>query len=306
MTTEQLPDANAGGTPAPSPSPSPSPAPSPSPSPSPAPSPSPTPTESDPQSGASGSSDETPLAGESGIEFKIPDAYKDKSWASKITSEEDLYKQLDTLDSLKGKKYLAPDPATATEQEIEAYKAATRPQDISVYQFEEGTPAPTKEKYGSILHKHGITAFQGNEIIKDVVAIDKEIEQQMYDPDVMKAELKKSFGDEWEKESGETAKIAASYLKDPKDRELFQKIPNPLVGLFYRMANGIIKSYGATENPDNGGGNVRTVENVDAEISRVRNQILDLKKRPHEQAEKDKLQGELDGYYRTKAQQGKQ
>jgi len=30
-------------------------------------------------------------------DFKVPDAYKDKPWANKIKTEEDLYKQIDNL-----------------------------------------------------------------------------------------------------------------------------------------------------------------------------------------------------------------
>lgn len=67
-------------------------------------------------------------------DFAIPEAYKDKPWASKVKSHDDLWKQLENTQSLIGKKAIAPDFKTATPQEIEDYYSQMRPADKAEFQ----------------------------------------------------------------------------------------------------------------------------------------------------------------------------
>jgi len=130
-------------------------------------------------------------------QFKIPDTYKDKPWASKIKTEDDLYKQIDTLDSLKGKKNIIPDFTKSTPEEIEEYLKTSRPKDKAEYQFDEGVDPQLKEGFTEILYKNGITAYQANQLIKDYNQMEAAKKVELYDKDAFMKKAEEKFGKDY-------------------------------------------------------------------------------------------------------------
>lgn len=232
--------------------------------------------------------------------FKVPDAYKDKPWAAKIKTEEDLFKQIDTLDALKGKKQVVPDFKTATPAEIEQYYAQTRPENKDAYQFGENTDPALKGTIADSMFKNGISATQANAIIKDYQAAEAKAVEGMFSAEGMNAELEKAFGAEWKEVGGLTARILKQNL-NAGDAAMMDKLPNQFLGLVYRMANNLIKGYGIKESGAHteAGAGAQQPADVAAVRADLLKQLLDLQKRPHTAEEKQALIDKRNATYET-------
>jgi hypothetical protein len=233
--------------------------------------------------------------------YKIPDAWKDKPWASKIKSEEDLYKQIDTLDALKGKKSIVPDFKTAPKEEIEAYLAGLRPADKSEYAFgEEGTFDP--EFVGSVsdmLYEAGVSSYQANNvIIPKYQALERARMEAATSADGFKDVMVKSFGEKYDGVVQAVVKEHKQHLT-PEDQGILDTIPNEYLGVVYRLTENMRKAYGVQEKGDahlNKGGAVQTTD-INAVRSDLRQKIAALETRPHTVQEKQKLVDELQATY---------
>lgn len=244
-----------------------------SPSPTPAPSPAPTP-------------------------YTIPEAYKEKPWASTIKSEEDLWKQLDGAQGLIGKKFLVPDFDKATPKEIEDYFAQGRPKDENAYTFSEETGDEEKKFYSGVFSKYGLHPFVANQIIKDVQAQQKAQFEGMFDADTYKAEMEKSFGSSYEKATGAITKILDGNL-NKEDKALLEKLPNSMLALVYRAVDNITKAYGVSETSAAAGkGAAPSQEDKMALRKDIRKQITELSKNPwHTVEQKNELLKKLEATY---------
>lgn len=279
-------DTGGSGTPAAA-APAPSPTTTPAPTPAPAPAPSP----------ATPAPAATPTPTPEGT-YQIPEAYKDKPWAAKIKSADDLWKQLDNTQALIGKKTVAPDFKTATANEIEAYYATTRPASADEYQFAETTDPALKTAIGSALMKNGVTAHQANAVIKEFQAAEAESVKQLFTPEGMNAELEKSFGADWKTLGGTTAKTLKANLS-ADDAAMMDKLPNPFLGLVYRMAANLIKNYGITETGAHtgAGSGAPTGTDVTAVRASIRSELQALTTKPHTADQKQVLIDKLNATY---------
>jgi hypothetical protein len=180
-------------------------------------------------------------------QFTIPDAYKDKPWASKVKSEDDLWKQIENAQAVIGKKTIAsPDFTTATPAEIEDFYKQSRPQDKSAYAFDDEIAPETKEFYGELLYKNGISEHQGNEIIKQFREMEKAQLDKMFSPDNFKAELEKSFGKDYKEPAAAAANLMKQHL-NKDDVAMLDKMPNQFLSLLYRYTDNVRKAFGASE-----------------------------------------------------------
>jgi hypothetical protein len=227
-------------------------------------------------------------------QFAIPDAYKDKAWATKVKSEDDLWKQLENTQSLIGKKAVVPDFKTATPAEIEDYYKQLRPQDKSAYAFDEETPPELKEAYGDLLYNNGISEHQGNEIIKQFREMEKAQLDKLYSADGFTVELEKSFGKNYKEQAGAAANLMKQHL-NKEDAALLDKMPNQFLAMLYRYTDNIKKSYGASEGDKAASKSSGTIDKetriseIFAELSKVKSSDLDGKNRLVEELRK--LQG---------------
>ena len=188
-------------------------------------------------------------------EFAIPEAYKDKPWAGKIKSEEDLYKQIDNLQGVVGKKTAAPDFTTATDEEKSEYFNRTRPADKTAYKFNEGTP----EHYADAFFDAGISEYQASKLIKFVQEKEAIEIGALKDPVKFDEELKKEFGgtDDWQTKADAAFKFADEMdVFSNEDKIGFDEGTNAEQMRLYRLAKGAMEKIAAIEKdykPNEGG-----------------------------------------------------
>lgn len=216
-------------------------------------------------------------------EFKIPEEFKDKSWASKVKSQEDLWKQLANTQELIGKKSIVPDLTKATPEEKEAYYAQTRPKSAEEYQFTADVLVDPEMKtaIGEMLLKNGISATQGSEIIKTYQAAEAKLLEAQYNPDTFKQTMEKAFGTNWEKITGHTRNSLKS-LVSSEDNKMLDSLPNSYVALIYRTLGNVVKAYGVRETDAahlQSGGSPATTD-VEGVRQTLRNEMAVLRTKP--------------------------
>lgn len=284
--TEQVP---AGGAPSPSPSPAPSPAPTPSPSPAPTPSPAPDATKTpSPAPDAAG-------------EFKIPDAYKEKPWAAKIKTQEDLFKQLDGAQELIGKKVLPQiDFTKATPEELDKFNEAHRPAEVSAYGLKDLGLADD-HPVGAILHKAGVPVHQGKAIVAEYQKAEAAALANATSAEGFKSAMTDKFGEKYEAVVAQSVQLHKQHLS-PDTQKLFDGLPNNVLAGIYELTENMRKAYGVEETGAQGGDNKGGVPAADVTEVRkkLRADIAALQLRPHSAAEKQKLVDELQATYTHK------
>ena len=236
--------------------------------------------------------------------FKLPEAYKDKPWASKIHSQEDLFKQIDNLQALVGKKTVVPDLEKASDKEREEYFAHTRPASAEAYEFPDTDYGPIdddmKKGVADLMFKNGISAYQANNLIKGYQEQERALLAKQFSPDGMKQALKTAFGDDWENVTGQTRRSLSNFMSK-EDNAMLDNIPNVYLGLIYRTMGNVVKAYGIKETDGahfaQSGGHATT--DIGSQRQAIRDQITALSQRPHTAAEKQELINKLNETYRV-------
>lgn len=228
-------------------------------------------------------------------EFKIPDQYKDKGWASKVKSEEDLYKQIDTLDSMKGKKEVAFDYENATDEEKAAHHSLYRPEKAEDYviKVEEGEDQneAVASKMKEVFHKNGLHQSVVDDITKGFQEIRAETISELFDPEKYDAMLQEKFGADFKKEAGFAANVFKEFATDDEKAMFDKGFSNQQASVMLGVIHKIAKAYGVNETDIGagggaGGGGSNPVEKIEAKISAIRQDIANMPKRPHTEAEK--------------------
>lgn len=234
-------------------------------------------------------------------DFAIPDAYKEKPWASKIKSSDDLWSQLDNTQSLIGKKIVVPDWEKADQKEIDEYVGQLRPKDTSAYKFAEDTPEAERTAYGAMLHEVGIPAPLANKLIEKYDAMQKAEIAKAFSEDGLIAEKKASFGDNYEAMGAKVAKTISSNLSKEDLAIVDTKLPNNVVGIIYRLAANMEKKYGASESgAAAGNASVVSPVNISEQANKIRSDIDALSRRQHTAEEKQTLVDQLNALYTRK------
>jgi len=233
--------------------------------------------------------------------FTIPDEFKEKGWAKKVKSPNDVFNQLNTMEELIGKKSVPFDFENATENEIKEHLSKTRPENTDAYKWgEEGDISDEDKKFfGEMLLDSGIPPFVGNKLIEKFLGKQKEIKSSMFSKDGFTKELQQSFGsgEEFKKVAGDTANIIKTNLNE-KDKELLEHVPNNILGLIYRLTNNVTKDYKANDGGDRGQSGTHGGQNVEELRTQIRKDMQELAKRPHSAEEKKALQQRYDETYK--------
>lgn len=252
----------------------------------------------------------TPPAAAEPTPYKIPDAYKEKPWASKIKSEEDLYKQIDNLTGLVGKKSVAPDFKTATPEAIEEYFAGLRPADKKAYQFGEGVDEAYVGSVADILYENGISEFQANKLIPAYQALEQKQLEAATSADGFKAVMTEGFGEKYDAVVAHAEGHFKTALSE-SSQQLLDVMPNQFLRPLYEMAEAhrkaiadLKKQYGVEENGDahiEKGGTVQP-QDITKVRADLRRQISEIDARPHTAAERQKLVDDLHNTYANQPQ----
>ena len=235
-----------------------------------------------------------PADGVATPEFSLPDEHKDKSWSSKVKSQEDVYKQLDNLSELVGKKTVQPiDYSTATPEEIAAHHASLAPEDASKYDFGENADPEFSAAVGNVFKEFGINEFQAKGIAEKIGEITAGMAQQQEadasDGDKYAEMLKETFGAEY-KEVYQKLDNSIKKYSDEKDLALIRDgIPNTTKLALDRILYNVLQKHGALETGAQGEGEVGGA-NVGTDIEKVRadlrKQAREIDSRPHTAEEK--------------------
>lgn len=241
----------------------------------------------------------TPTPSPEPPEFTIPDAYKDKAWASKVKTQDDLWKQLENTQALIGKKVVVPDWEKADPKEIDEYIGNLRPKDKAAYQFTDDVPEAERGVYADMLHEIGIPAYQANKLVPKFMEYFKTQAAKEYDYDGFLAKAEEKFGAGY-KEKIVKARVA---VKEALPKELTEKVdslPNEAHVAFYEAMNTILDKYGAKETGAGGEGGEGEGSAVDKTEARkaIRAEIAALEKRPHTIEEKMALNNKLAETYK--------
>ena len=234
-------------------------------------------------------------------EFKLPEEYKDKAWASKVKSLEDVYKQIDTLDSLKGKKMVVPNLKDASPEDREAFYAQMRGKDATEYTIPDNDQFKAtdlmKEGVPKLFMDNGISPVQAEAVIKGYQELGLKALAAERDPEVFKGTMKQEFGEQWEPAVAKARNAITTMLGDAAQAEL-DTLPNSALAIMYRNQNKLVdavnatlKKYGATESFAHLGAPAGAVQPNDMGAQRQawRTELAALSMRPHEAAEKDAI-----------------
>lgn len=247
--------------------------------------------------------DPTPTPSE---DFALPDEYKEKPWAEKIKSQEDVYKQLDNLNSLVGKKTIQPiDYETASEAEVEAHYASLAPEDVAAYDFGEGAEPEVVEAIAPVLQKYGLTPHQFEGVRAELVAIagnlDEGREAYKRDSDEYIKMLEQSFGSD-HINIGKQVDNSIQKYASPKDKEFFDNISDNETRIAVdRTIHNILKMHGVSETgaqTGESGGNDTPSVNIDDRRADLRKQIRDMDGKAFMDEKLQKLKTELADTYK--------
>ena len=234
-------------------------------------------------------------------DFKVPDEYKERGWASKVKSQEDLYKQIDTLDTLKGKKNVAFDFENATPEEINEHYSVNIPKEYKDYKIAETIHESNYEPIQKMLHEAKLDKWQGEQLTNSYVKWETERMEKAQNSDDWDAILKDMYkGEDHKKASGETANIISNNLNDMHKEVLNKEFTNRHLEVIYALAKNMAKSYGAKESDKGIGGEGGIVVDAEKGRSEIRTKLRELSSRPHTKDEHDALVKQLTSTYEKK------
>lgn len=235
-------------------------------------------------------------------EFKLPDEYKDKPWASKIKTQDDLYKQIDTLTGLVGKKAVVPNLKDATPEEREAFYSQLRGKDAAEYPMPTNTTVPipddTQPAVAKMFMDNGISPVQAEGFLKEYMGLREKQIAQFYDPEGFKASMQTAFGADWEKTTGQVRNTIKGMMS-PEDAKALDGIPNNMLGVVYRTLGNVVKAYGIKETDSAHFASTGKAAPTDVNSMRqgLRDQLTALTMRPHTSAEQQGIIDQLNATY---------
>jgi len=249
-------------------------------------------------------------------EFSVPEAYKTASWAGKVKSIDDVYKQLDNLDKLAGKKAVAAiDYANAKPEEIQAYHDSLAAKDISAYGFQD-INEPVAAAVGNAFKKAGLNEYQGKQMLETLMPFFVEADQKS------KAEAtslegytklaQEAFGENYKAQAEKVEKTLKTFAPDDATKAAFDEMPNStrivvdktvakIVESYEAKIADMVKQYGITESGAQAGANAgNVVGDIEKIRSDLRQKIYDLSSKPFATVEeKKKLTDMLTNTYRS-------
>lgn len=236
------------------------------------------------------------------VAFKLPDAYKDKPWAAKIKTEDDLYKQIENAQALLGRKQVVPDLGKASDAEREEYYAQLRPADVEAYGLKDVPDTvllpDVKTALGEQLLKQGISPVQAKPILEAVAKASDAEAAKLYAPENFQVEAEKVMGANYD------PKPLNAIIKSNLSADAYAGInalPNVQLAAIHRAMKELVDQYGIKEtsaHTETTQGKT-TPPDVDAQRAQYRKEIADLRHKPHTEADKKKLTDALAETYKT-------
>lgn len=237
-------------------------------------------------------------------DFALPDEYKEKSWAAKVKTQDDLYKQLDNLSTLVGKKVIQPiDYEKASAEEIAAHYKKLAPEDVESYKFSDKSDPTFAKAIAPIFQEFGITPHQAAGLEAKITEIASSMVEAQRAEDTSEEGyfklMEASFGDKAKGVAGFVETNLRQYASD-EDKAIFDGVDNATRTAIDRTIFRILQAHGVKESGAQveGGAGKPGSANIDDTRKDLRQKIADLGKRPHTAEEKQKLVDQLSATYK--------
>lgn len=179
-------------------------------------------------------------------DFAIPDDYKDKGWAAKVKSPDDLWKALDGAQQLIGKKSVVPEYNAENPDEFESFLNNLRPESADKYEFPDGVDDSIKSVYGEALHFAGVHPSKVNGVMEIVSKYEQAQIAEMQSPEKFDEMSKEAFGSDWQDKRDEGLAFLRQTI--PETEKFLDALPNNILLEFYKMANYVNETYGKKQN----------------------------------------------------------
>ncbi len=242
-------------------------------------------------------------------DFVLPDEFKDKTWAEKVKSQDDLYKQIDNLNTLAGKKNAYPE-ADATPEQLNEYYGGLRPETAEVYDFGKDHPQPEVAKqFGEMLFNANVSEHQSKSLIPAYNEHQKNLVADATSAEGFEKIMTEKFGKDYDAVATRGEAAMKEIFKDDKEGgELFNVMPNKYTANLYKITEHHIKEiaalkeqYGAKEGGDDlhnqKGGTPPAGVDIVTQRTNMRQEIRDLEKGMHTADQKQALVDKLQATY---------
>lgn len=178
--------------------------------------------------------------------FNIPDSYQEKPWAQNIKSADDLWREVDTLQPLIGKKTI-PD-AESSDEEWDNFYNNFRPESPDKYELNVGDVVNEEVfgKYKEVFHELGLSNKQAQGLIEKHAEIESGIA-----PDTSDEGFKELTAQAFGEDSAKVINNANSLLKDLPEAqaEAIQGLPNEQLVSVLSLLNNVHQKYSREDAP---------------------------------------------------------
>lgn len=221
--------------------------------------------------------------------FNVPEEYKDQPWVSKIKTPDDLWKQVDNLQQVAGRKYAVPDFDKASPEDVETFYNHLRPKEKSAYQID-NVPDDIKDKYADAFYKNGVSAHQANALLNDFRSMEESYVNELTDREKFAI-----GGFDNDKINSMTTYLESSLGKDTEEFNAVFSLPNDKLAAVYKLVDKVKSEYGAKETgaPAGGGEGQAVGSDLEKQASGLRKELQEIVKRPHTGQEKSELINKL-------------
>lgn len=234
----------------------------------------------------------------------IPEAYREKPWASGFKSNEDVFKQMDNLQGLLGKQgKLRPADDAPKEAWDQYYAQQGRPDSPDKYEFKRGEGVEVDAKLDgevkAILHKHGIGAREAQGLVADYEAwVDQQVKNQN---EKMHADFtamgKELFGDKLDQKLEAGQKLLSTLVPEAAKKFLPHIDNNSMIVLAAIMDQVQTKYVGEDTTRLGTGGGSNGGETVESLQAKARELMASAEYTNAMHVNHDKVKGDINGIY---------
>lgn len=180
--------------------------------------------------------------------FTVPEGYQDKGWAANIKSNDDLWRELDTLQPLIGKKTIPDD--SSSDEDWQNFYNNFRPESSDKYEFELGEDVTIDDeifgKYKEVFHEIGLSNKQAQRLLNAHIDLASQAA-----PDVSEDGFAKLSDDAFGDSKAQVINNAKSLIGElPEDQaQALHNLPNAELVSVLSLLDKVHKKYSREDSP---------------------------------------------------------
>jgi hypothetical protein len=227
-------------------------------------------------------------------EFSLPDEYLQKDWAKNFQGQSGDELKANLLKAL-DEKYSSTPTVPSSVDEYALNDILKDENGNLQFQF----PDEALDYFGNEFKDLGLTKEQGQGILKKYTDFEIEKFKEYTNADELEKDVNTMFnGDTQKRQTVES--LIKEFLPQQDQQFLQEAIPNNVIVMFYKLANGLVDKYGFKEGTQNANNNKMlrmSEQDKDAEYERLVAEMEALNKRPHSPEEKLSIQRQIMSLY---------